>query len=168
MKFSIVFTLTLMSWGALRAEQHARSEKPRPTQYSADYIRDFSKAMPNEFKRIEHENDKLYKELVGLFRPVQELPSENKEGAMDDYYKLLNKIKELANEERTAISNFKEAKESIEESTKNGLGTFETYDSANKNFNKGIAGLEKYTKQRIEMATEIQNFSKKHKLNDLQ
>lgn len=182
MKYLFLIAVALISFRIIQAEEHA---KPI---YNEGYIRSFASEMPNQFKRMGHENEELFKELKARWVEIQNMPNAEqgkkfmsngieleseredekqdfspKEQATDEYYRLLNKVRELGALEERALSKFKDAKEGIEEfmKTRNAPNQF---NFSNNSLNDGMKRLEEYNQIRNEIAEGIEKMATKYKL----
>lgn len=181
MKHLLLITLALVSVRFVCAEDHAVNDE--------GYIERFSSAMPNEFKRMNDENDKLFKELKARWDQIQKMPNDErnssfmsngtelesergdqkqdfapKEQATDEYYRLLNKVRELGVLEQRALSKFKDAENVIKEFKANRAFPNQ-FNFSNNSFNDGNKRLEQYTQMRNEIVDGIKKMATKYKLS---
>lgn len=183
MKYLLFVMMALVSIRWLNAEEHA---KPI---YNEDHIKNFALAMPNEFKRMDHENQKLFETLKKRWEEIQKMPNDEqhknftskgieleserekekqafstKEQATDEYYRLLNKVRELGSLEEIALSRFKDAKEGIEDFMKTREAQNQ-FNFSNNSLNDGMKRLQEYNQTRNEIADGIEKMATKYKLS---
>lgn len=129
--------------------------------YTSDQIQTVSSGMPEQFKRMEKENDDIFLTLKTYFSEIQKLSNEQKEKALDNYYATLQQLRELNSHQIVAEAEFKRSKTDIEKFSKTSSDLFEL-QSANEAFNRAEKALSNYTELRTQLVNNIKKLNEKY------